>query len=783
MKCLKKQILAPLSFLLLCSITYADGFIEHVVFDDYGNAVSIAAADLDADGDIDMVASSFSSHYLAWMENDGFQNFTKHIIAEDLTNAFVVDIAQIDDDDDFDIVCAVKGDDLILWFSNDGAGNFTKDTVATDWESASFVMARDHLRKVNLDMDGDGDTDILATSNSPGDKVSWFENDGEENFTEHVVKENWIWARYSTACDIDKDGDVDIIATARNGESSIAKGDIIWFVNDGFQNFSEDTIVYNWGEPSSVQAADLDGDGDLDLGATFVDAQKVTWIENIDNSFDSIHTIRDNFNGAFSVAIEDYNDDGILDIAAEAWIGQEASVFYNNGDRTFVEEMFCNDNWELIKIFPADLDLDGDIDILGAVAAAKDVRWWENTLYEVKFGYAPQSGHAPLTVEFSDSSHLSLPINAWSWDFNNDGTFNSHVNETSWIYGEPGVYSVRLLVETDSLNNQILLNNCISVFDGFSANEFYGQTSSAVCNSELGLNSSFTFEAWVKPNSFGRLGCGRILDKDKIKIFSYSDGFESNHDSCLVVSLKHEDGTTSKFSTLTNTINLNEWQHIAVSYNTANSEAKIYINGEFQEIDYMVEPNGNIAENQNNPLCLGNSFAGNYHFDGIIDEVRLWDVDLSEYAIANNFESLINPLQNNLTGYWRMEEGNGETLYDLTDNENNIEITNVNWIQGKSLEPVGIDNKINRNGDFDVKSFPNPFSYETEIEIAIETDVVLIDIYDAYGKLIDHFTDFNNSINGLYSFTWKPNSNDNGIYFCHIVAGGSNRIIKLIKVS
>jgi hypothetical protein len=356
---------------LSISLTAQNLYTEHLVFNDFGNAVSIAAADFDGDGDMDMVASSFDGNYVAWMENDGNQNFTQHMIIEDFHNALALDVAHIDNDDDFDIVCVAKADNMILWFDNDGFGNFSIDTVVTNWQNAYFVMARDHFKDLDLDIDGDGDTDFLAATNSPG-RVSWFENDGNQNFIEHIIKEDWYWAWYSTATDLDQDNDVDIIATAKAGQ-------ILWFVNDGNQNFTEDTIIASWGQPSSVLAGDIDGDGDLDLAGTSVTAQEVAWFENIDYEFTK-HTIKSGYNGAFSVIISDFNDDGILDVAAEAWIGSEASVFYNDGNQNFTEEVFCTTAYELIKIFATDLDLDGDQDILGATAYTNDVRWWENLL-------------------------------------------------------------------------------------------------------------------------------------------------------------------------------------------------------------------------------------------------------------------------------------------------------------------------------------------------------------------------------------------------------------------
>ncbi len=68
-------------------------------------------------------------------------------------------------------------DDTIAWFENDGHENFTKHVITDTADSAYSVVA--------TDVDDDGDTDVLSasrlTTRSPGT-----ENDGAEIFTRHV---------------------------------------------------------------------------------------------------------------------------------------------------------------------------------------------------------------------------------------------------------------------------------------------------------------------------------------------------------------------------------------------------------------------------------------------------------------------------------------------------------------------------------------------------------------------------------------------------------------------
>lgn len=120
------------------------------------------------------------------------------------------------------------------------------------------------------DVDGDGDNDVLGA----GDQIGWWENDGNQIFSEHIFS-NSVYACNVIAADVDGDGDMDVI-------SGSPSHTIAWFENDGVGNFtqheiSSSVIVY------SVYAQDMDGDGDVDLMGAFGDYPNsvVAWFEQL----------------------------------------------------------------------------------------------------------------------------------------------------------------------------------------------------------------------------------------------------------------------------------------------------------------------------------------------------------------------------------------------------------------------------------------------------------------------------------------------------------------------
>ncbi|KAJ1385012.1 hypothetical protein B484DRAFT_410638, partial [Ochromonadaceae sp. CCMP2298] len=109
-----------------------------------------------------------------------------------------------------------------------------------------------------IDLDGDGDIDVLSASSSD-DKIAWYENDGSEGFTKHEISTAASGAYSVFAIDLDGDGDIDVLS------ASISDDKIAWYENDGNEGFTEHSISTAASGASSVFAIDLDGDGDIDV--------------------------------------------------------------------------------------------------------------------------------------------------------------------------------------------------------------------------------------------------------------------------------------------------------------------------------------------------------------------------------------------------------------------------------------------------------------------------------------------------------------------------------------
>ena len=133
---------------------------------------SVHGADIDSDGDVDLVAVGSANNRVAWFENSAAgTTWTEHVISTAIGGAHSVASADLDGDGDLDLVVAGFGDNSVVWFANT-AGNgsaWTLTTVSTTVVGASSVFA--------ADADGDGDRDLFASA-WDGDAVYWFANQG-----------------------------------------------------------------------------------------------------------------------------------------------------------------------------------------------------------------------------------------------------------------------------------------------------------------------------------------------------------------------------------------------------------------------------------------------------------------------------------------------------------------------------------------------------------------------------------------------------------------------------
>ncbi|MFC2170594.1 FG-GAP-like repeat-containing protein [Calditrichota bacterium] len=369
-----KSFVTAITVLISCiSTSFAQiTFTEHVITDNFDGAHSAWAADMDDDGDIDIIGTAQNVDELSWFENDGTQDFEEHVITNLFDVARYAIAADVDLDGDMDVVAVAWGASDVAWFENDGDQDFEEHTIAANFGGASMICA--------VDMDGDDDIDVVGAA-SNADDITWWENDGNQDFEEHTIDGNYNTTRNVHAEDVDGDGDIDVIGSAQDD------AEVTWWENDGDQppEFTEHTIVTNFTSAAGIYAVDLDSDNDMDIIGGSTGLNELCWWEN-DGGEDPDFTqnfISDEFSPRFTRA-GDIDLDGDIDVVS-IYGGEDLVVWFeNDGEQDFTMHTISDTFDDPYTVVAFDIDGDLDLDILSAAYAGDEITWWESDLDPVR---------------------------------------------------------------------------------------------------------------------------------------------------------------------------------------------------------------------------------------------------------------------------------------------------------------------------------------------------------------------------------------------------------------
>lgn len=374
----------------------------------YGLGVRLI--DYDDDGDQDFVylgvTDTLDSSPRLWLiENLGVGGFQNPLLLSTATDFKEITIGDIDGDGDADILATTtKSPYRLEWFENQGDGSFLPAAALT---SPGTRYSTDF----NLaDLNGDGRLDILFASYS---SVSWMENLGNANFQSQKridsVSSEVISAK---AADIDGDGLLDVVSWKDEGFQ------VVWHRNTGNGQFADPVQVSSERIENCriVVAADIDGDGrqDVLVGHKF-NTDKIDWFRNEGGgNFSPSRRISSAFDGVFEVIVADVDKDGDTDILSrsknENNIGKVA-WYPNEGEGRFERQLEVFHGDISNSFATGDIDGDGDIDV--AITSTKGFNWYEN-----------DRSAAPMVDSFrhsADGGNPGSPVTL-SWEVRNADT-------------------------------------------------------------------------------------------------------------------------------------------------------------------------------------------------------------------------------------------------------------------------------------------------------------------------------------------------------------------------
>ena len=305
-------------------------FTEHLVSSDFRYAFGLSAADLTGTGSMDLIATD-ADRGLYWFENDGVGNFTRHVVLR-RTNELLERhaVADINGDGKPEIVSVDNLNGCLLWFGFDGDPRNLQSWRHHYITEGGLPGAYD---VAIADFDGDGNLDVAGSGWRISNQFAWFENrDGA--WVKPLIDDGTQECRAVCAADVNGDGLVDIVGTVSGG------GEVVWYQNSGhpldvpWKKHVIDTAP----RPIHGHPADMDGDGDVDLvmalgfshprDADQTGTHQIVWYENGGSHAEGPwqkHVICEHFPHAFEAVSADLDGDGELEVVATTW-GDDGGV-------------------------------------------------------------------------------------------------------------------------------------------------------------------------------------------------------------------------------------------------------------------------------------------------------------------------------------------------------------------------------------------------------------------------------------------------------------------------
>ena len=329
-------------------------------------SANVSIGDVNGDGQPDLVLAKGRHWPLVdrVLLTDGKGEITRSYdlgTASDRTYAGL--LADLDGDGDLDVVISNDRPDAKLVYLNDGKGVFTVGSRygRAEWQTRNASLA---------DVNGDGLPDIVVAnrSNTVGNFVCL--NRGGGRFDEDCTQFSEEPATTITPADFNNDGRVDLAVPHRNGgQSHVYLG-----AADGTFPLAQRVP---FGAPDAMirmsAATDLDGDGHVDLVAIHVREGVRLHFGRADGTFADGVGIAGASDEPYALAVHDLDANGHPDIVVGN-VERPSVVYFNDGTgRTFVPVRFGDGQGSVYGFAIADLDGDGQPDIAAARSEAPNV--------------------------------------------------------------------------------------------------------------------------------------------------------------------------------------------------------------------------------------------------------------------------------------------------------------------------------------------------------------------------------------------------------------------------
>ena len=250
-------------------------------------------------------------------------------------------------------------------------------------------------------------------------------------------------------------------------------------------------------------------------------------------------------------------------------------------------------------------------------------------------------------------------------------------------------------------------NNCMVFNDGDNNYLNFGD----IFNSFDTDTAGYTIEFWYQLESTGAnpilsFGYNDSASEDETTNVQFNVSVASG--DTIKLSWEHGNGT-GKSEQYDIDSGANTWTHIAISRNNTDNKTRFYKNGAIVHTTAAetADPSGGTSSDMEFLVGRNQNYGSGNYFEGKMAHLRVWSTIRSDLEIERYYQRTVDSTATGLLGYWKLDEGSGDTVYDSSSSSNNGAVMNNNKVSGAGSATVW------GNGDFDkhIHSFGLAFAH------------------------------------------------------------------------
>jgi hypothetical protein len=596
-----------------------------------GGAVT---ADFNGDGSNDLIMIDWNGNTRMYT-NDGKGNFSTSYTTP-IPGGGTLEAADVDNDLDIDLL--VASSNSVTVYANDGSGTFTAVT-------GNFFQGTGAANVTKVaDLNGDGKKDLIVGNGGSGgtDSSLIYINTGTTGNVAYTYSRGLVPAPSRNSIDVgdlNGDGFMDIVT----GGSSWASQ--VFFNNSNNGTFSMQ--VAPSGYSGGARLVDWNQDGKLDyMNYDQYNNYGLRYVLNDGSGlFTATPTLLLQDYNAHYAKLGDLNGDGFLDVVIDNW-GGNAKAYLSNG---CVLTLQNNCNYSLGRadnnVTLADYNGDGSLDIF-CQARCNSSSVYMNYLTPVTGTPLPNVTITGNTLINYGATTILTAHGATNYQWNG----NAGSATTASVSVSPTVPTNYVVVGTNSVGCSSSATVQVSIKGG--ALNFDGSNDYVYTSSPIVHNNQFTYEAWINaptPNDWGGIMTTSSLASNQWVQFTLTNGGR------LKVEVVDDAGNNKWYEGTTTLINDGNWHHVATTYD-GNNNLSLFVDGILQSV--FMQNDGTLgAITINASLFVGAERNLGPHFNGSIDEARVWNRALCQGEIINNMNGELHLPQTGLIAYYKFNEG------------------------------------------------------------------------------------------------------------------------------